>query len=218
MGAARLSHRGHAGNVRRGALCDGSTAILANLSPPAPAFLLELPAELLPVEHPAGADFIARVLVFRHEHRDHPAGAWAYVAPTKRALTLWRFGVDAAGLLPAALAESIANEAASFPMEITDIDARTATMLGRLIVNTCLAMTNSDVVKVRGNVFHVGRRTEADLRQAVSAYCRGDSRSPATGTWVSSHWKTQPYGPGNALRKWIFIEPYWRGSRRFWSS
>ena len=183
---------------------------LENLASPVPAFMIEIPGELLPVENPAGADFVARAFVFRHDHRLYPNGAWAYVAPTNRGLTLWRFGVDAAGLLPQALAESIANENASFPMEIAEMDRRTSTMLGRLIVNTCLAMTNSDVVKIRGNVFHVGQRIEADLRQAVSTYCRG-GRSPATGTWVSSHWKTQPYGPGNSLRKWIFVEPYWRG-------
>lgn len=30
-------------------------------------------------------------------------------------------------------------------------------------------------------------------------------------TLVSGHWKRQPYGEGRALRKWIFIEPFWRG-------
>lgn len=30
-------------------------------------------------------------------------------------------------------------------------------------------------------------------------------------TMVAGHWKRQPYGEGRALRKWIHIEPFWRG-------
>ena len=30
-------------------------------------------------------------------------------------------------------------------------------------------------------------------------------------TLVQGHWKQQPHGPGNALRKMMWIQPYWRG-------
>lgn len=40
----------------------------------------------------------------------------------------------------------------------------------------------------------------------------GTSRGPVTiRTLVAGHWKAQPYGPKRALRKTIWIEPFWRG-------
>jgi hypothetical protein len=30
--------------------------------------------------------------------------------------------------------------------------------------------------------------------------------------WVSGHWKFQPHGPKNSLRKLLHIQPYWKGS------
>jgi len=155
---------------------------------------------------------VTRVLVFRHEHRKHPEGAWAYVAWTKRSLTLWRFGVGAEGLLPAELESTpIVHEMASFPVGITDADRRTKMLIGRLIVNTCLAMTDPANVQRKGAVHRVGRRLDLDLREEVRAFGRGEARRSPEGGWVSSHWKMQPYGPGRTLRKWIFVEPYWRG-------
>lgn len=35
--------------------------------------------------------------------------------------------------------------------------------------------------------------------------------SPLVRTLVSGHWKRQVWGEGRALRKWIFISPFWRG-------
>lgn len=191
-------------------------SILPKVTSPFPAFVIDVPEELLPVDNSEGPDFVTRVVVFRHEHRLHPEGAWAYVAWTKRTLQLWRFGVSVADLLPPTLtapgASENAEHLASFPVEITDLDRRTKALLGRLIVNTCLAMTDPANVRTKGNVHRVGRRLELDLREEVRAYGLGlTRRSPEVGGWVSSHWKMQPYGPGSALRKWIFVEPYWRG-------
>ena len=197
------------------ALCATATHAeqLAKVSSPMSAFVIDVADGLLPVDNPSGPDFVTRILVFRHEHRLHDELAWAYMAWTKLTLTLWRFGVDAPSLLPADIvSRPEVIELASFPLAITDLDRRTSTMIGRLIVNTCLAMTDPANVKVKASVHHVGRRLEVDLREEVKAYCRGETRkSPEIGGWVSSHWKTQPYGPAKSLRKWIFVEPYWRG-------
>lgn len=57
------------------------------------------------------------------------------------------------------------------------------------------------------------------LKGEVRVDCRGWSRdyvasggkSPAVQCLVRGHWKRQSWGAGSRLRKWIHVEPYWRG-------
>jgi hypothetical protein len=58
----------------------------------------------------------------------------------------------------------------------------------------------------------VRREVKLDARGWVSDYVRSKGTSPSVQTLVRGHRKRQPYGPrGMSLRRWIHVEPYWRG-------
>lgn len=60
--------------------------------------------------------------------------------------------------------------------------------------------------------FQLTRPVKVDCREWVTTYLNGNKgTSPSVQTLVRGHHKMQPHGPGKALRKWIHIEPYWRG-------
>lgn len=56
------------------------------------------------------------------------------------------------------------------------------------------------------------RDVKVDCRQAVRDYVEGRrSSAPSVQCLVRGHWKRQAHGPARSLRKFIFVEPYWRG-------
>lgn len=59
--------------------------------------------------------------------------------------------------------------------------------------------------------FQLARNVKVDVREAVRSYCVGAGKSPTVQILVRGHSKRQACGPGLADRKWITIEPYWRG-------
>ncbi|MGW4295621.1 hypothetical protein ACWEH1_21575 [Micromonospora chersina] len=59
------------------------------------------------------------------------------------------------------------------------------------------------IVRIRAK----GSTTPTGIRSAP-----GDSgRSQTRRLWVSGHWRNQPYGPGRALRRPVYINPFLRG-------
>lgn len=108
---------------------------------------------------------------------------------------------------------------------------RVAILAARLVLGACIMMTDranvkEKTVKVAAEIAHhrrrfgqepnsqvyiIGRPVKVDFRLAVSAFVHGKSKSLSVQSLVAGHHKHQPHGPGNSLRKWIFIEPYWRG-------
>jgi len=112
-------------------------------------------------------------------------------------------------------------------------DSRTLVLLTRLVLNTCLAMSDPANVKQVGKhksammspkeggrtnpeplarTFRVGKPIELDVRPALADYLEGKRRSsPTIQSLVRGHWKFQAHGPNHSLRKAIHIEPYWRG-------
>lgn len=61
------------------------------------------------------------------------------------------------------------------------------------------------------NTFKLTRHVTVDVRQVVRDYIRGNGRSPTVQTLVRGHWKQQPCGAKLVDRKFIHVEPYWRG-------
>lgn len=59
--------------------------------------------------------------------------------------------------------------------------------------------------------FTLTRDVKVDCREAVRAFCRGGATLPTVQSLVRGHWKRQAHGPQASLRKFIFVEPYWRG-------
>ena len=59
--------------------------------------------------------------------------------------------------------------------------------------------------------FELKRDIKVDCRQWAKDFVSSGGKSPSVRSLTRGHQKRQPYGPRNALRKWIHIEPYWRG-------
>lgn len=61
-------------------------------------------------------------------------------------------------------------------------------------------------------IFKLTRSVRVDCRAFVcEASQRGEHLAKTVQSLVRGHWKNQPYGPGGSGRKFIHIEPYWRG-------
>jgi len=203
--------------------------VLACVRAPFRVFLIEVPNGLLTIDTEQGPSPV-RVILVHHEPRHEK---WAYAAWTASPACLWRFGVTTAQLLPPSLPEHDLTELSIFPMTVTERDERVAALIGRLIINTCLAMSDPARVRApapagprgrrrkadarrggevpRTMIFRVGKPLEKDFRPAVRDYLDGRKRNLSVQTLVAGHWKMQPHGPGFSLRRLIYVEPYWRG-------
>lgn len=213
--------------------------------PPFPAFMIELPDGLLSIENPSSgaAEPLRRILVSRISSSRLPDGwAWAYTAYTENGLTLYRFGVSGQELLPATIDEDVLPDGRKkirdpLDFEVSKTDERVMALVGKLIVNTCLAMSDPTQVREIGKsheawrkrqrasaagnvrdfpepvvrVFQVGKSVKHDFRDVVREYVTGARKSASVQVLVAGHYKMQPHGPRNSLRKLIWREPFWRG-------
>jgi hypothetical protein len=95
----------------------------------------------------------------------------------------------------------------------------------RLVVGTELEMTDPSRVKAPtsatrarvdsnapSGVHRLVREVKVDCRATIAGYISGQRRgSPTVQTLVRGHFKRVAHGAARADRKWIHIEPYWRG-------
>jgi hypothetical protein len=104
-----------------------------------------------------------------------------------------------------------------------DVLDRVRDSMARLVISSELAMSNREVVvgpstkkpKIGKSlndpgIHHIALAVKVDCRQAIKDYLSGERGKSPTVRWLArGHWKNQPYGPRNSLRKNIHIEPYW---------
>lgn len=104
-----------------------------------------------------------------------------------------------------------------------------ATLLMRLLVGVILEMdspSQRQLVREQGVerkskrrssdklsawTFELRRDVKVDCRTWVKDYIASGGTSPSVRSLTRGHQKRQRYGPKGALRKWIHVEPYWRG-------
>ncbi len=215
-----------------------SVEAVAAARPPFPAYLIEVPDNVLTISDPRkgeSSNDIRYILVAREELRSKKRGwTWSYSATTSDGLSIFRFGVTSAELLPPTISEI--EDGVSYGLyEMTAHDERAVVLIGRLVVNTALAMSdpanvtelpsrpskrgiNSPFTGRRGSgptarTYVLGKNItiKTDLRPEVRRYLGGERRSLSVQVLVAGHYKMQPHGPRNSLRKLIWREPYWRG-------
>jgi hypothetical protein len=58
--------------------------------------------------------------------------------------------------------------------------------------------------------YRVGRTVVARGQESAKGAFHGTGHKQSTKVLVSGHWRKQPYGPQSSLRKWIWVEPYWK--------
>jgi hypothetical protein len=204
-----------------------------DIQPPWKAFLVQIPTKALSIHDPQADCYreINFVLVYHSAKGENSTRkVWNYITIGEGTISLWKHGAEPHHLLSGKLQGEDWSKTA-FGVDVEDRDERLNLLIGRLILNICLAMSNKDNVKkvgkahkYKGNirtsdepltrVFQVGKPLKLDCREALTDYIEGKSRkgsAPSVQILVIGHWKMQAYGPKNSLRKHIHIEPYWRG-------
>lgn len=180
---------------------------------PWPTFFVEIPDGLLPA---LGATLAYVGLV--------PYGGKPTVCVfTKHHARATLFGLD-----------SLADLSDYMPFKSTERDEeaeRVMKLLGRLLLG-CMIELDSDEHKKRVSrgpnasatdslhrggkipsswVFQIKRDVKVDVRAFVRDYVEKGGKSLSVQCLVRGHRKRQPYGPKGSLRKWIHVEPYWKG-------
>lgn len=209
--------------------------------PPFDALVIDVPNDILFITDPKNGHkhSIQQILVSKHENSRIPNGwGWAYTAYTESGLSLYRYGVTASELLPPWIDDESTDRKIGPPAlisyEVTDHDKQTMSLIGRLIINTCLSISDPTKVKPIGKghdqwksrisvknsardpyphcrTFQVGTPVKHDFREHVRAFARGERSKLSVQSPISGHYKMQPHGPQHSLRKLIWLEPYWRG-------
>lgn len=208
----------------------GVNADPEDIRPPFKAFFIQVPSGLLSIDDTAaGKEREVTYIIVHHttgaEHR------WHFVAAAER-ISLWRHGCTTVDMIDPSdvRQDGIDWSSYSFGIGMDDRDQRTYLLIQRLILNTCLAMTTPgntrplgksaklsvqslrDAPEPLARVYQVGKPIKLDCRPAVESYLSGQRRGPVNvQCLVRGHWKRQAHGPKRSLRKWAWIEPYWRG-------
>jgi hypothetical protein len=212
------------------------------IKPPWKTFLIELPTNML---HTRGAvvlqpsevgqdEFLAYVMVSQHAVTKDGVpipDSWSFDAYTSEGTSLHRWRASPEELRSGELSHLDHMFPDAFSNELTSRDDRTLFLLSRLVVNTCLAMSNPENVRSVGRhpkndpvgpprgtkdpvcrVFRVGKPITLDCRPALEEYLSGAKRGPLTVQFlVRGHWRWQACGTRMTERRMTWIEPYWKG-------
>jgi hypothetical protein len=158
--------------------------------------------------------------------------SWHYVAFTEDGCILWSHGASLNRMIEGDInPEDNSWKNSIFQQHLDKEDDRMSVIMWRLVIGSCLAMSNPENVRKIGKshqkyesvikrgrkepivrIFKLGREIKIDCRTAVQDFIHGKiNKSPSVQILVRGHWKTQPHGPQSSLRKLIWREPYWRG-------
>jgi hypothetical protein len=201
-----------------------------DIRPPWHALYILVPSKLLYVRDPStGKNHEVTAVSAQHMVNDEGEKRWSYVIHSGP-ISLWRHGVLVHEMLEADVTSGVDWSTYSFNVDVDPEDERTYSLVQRLILNICLAMSHPDNVKPLGKssklapseirrhpeplvrTYQVGKPIKLDCRSAIHDFVTGKRRSgPVVQVLVRGHWKSQPHGPKRAYRKRIWIEPYWRG-------
>ena len=204
------------------------------------SFLLYVPGGLIPYPHGPGMlaeqSDVSHVLVTRHSDRwvllVCSGQSWALRMNGTTVQLL-------ASIRPPSAAQVDATGADAFVADAWGDRGwraaahRTAVLVVRYVVNACLMLASSPsrvqrvgkgcalepfsagnrrAVEPKTQLFRFGAPVGIDCREAVREYASGMRSSTPRVQWiVRGHWTHQPHGPGRALRRLQWIEPYWKG-------
>lgn len=119
--------------------------------------------------------------------------------------------------------------------EVSKEGVRLVWAVARIILGVCLTVTGDpNVVKhyaptpgrpkgasigsprfgtpPASGLWKITRPVKLDVRREIQDWIGGKlGKRVQVRTLVAGHWKRQPFGEGRKQRKWIQVEPYWRG-------
>lgn len=206
---------------------------LSELQTPFRSFRIDVPNHMLFITDAKGNELdVATIYAAKMPHLGRPEPTWAYVAYTEAQTALWCYHHDISYLLSGdIISPDLPPSMKAFELDMTDVDSRASGLIGRLFVNTCLAMLDPARIKKIGKshrtpatpgnnrecphptarVFEVSAPVRHNFKDAVATYLRKGGSSPSLQHVVAGHWKNQAHGPKMRDRKLIYVEPYWRG-------
>lgn len=203
--------------------------VLDEVRAPFSAWLIEVPPDLiLMTDNDGRQTHVARILTGWD-----PVMKWSFIAYSAGsppvALNRW-------GYTPSQLVDQdqpFGERGLLFPLNVSDLDERAVTIIGRLIIGVALEMAEGSHVasaprgpvppwkprrRKRGapnitpRTYVLKADIKVDVRPVLREFMLGKrGTAPAVQHVVKGHWKLQPYGPGNSQRKLIWVQPYWRG-------
>lgn len=196
--------------------------------PPWPSFAIMLPTELIPTPaefmatHPADP-FLTHVFV---ACSDESPRRWSWMAVAGKG-QIYRHFVTTAGLVEHTSVCTFTNATEVREQPVGGEVDRLLQLVGRLIAGICLRLSNQDTSRPVNKGGGPSKRLIAeppmpwtvqltgdvvvDCREAVRDYQRGGGKSPTVQCLVRGHWKRQVCGVAHAERRWVHVEPYWRG-------
>lgn len=207
-----------------------SLDVLPLLHAPFKAFRIMLPNDMFYARNVRGERVAIRCVCVQHYTQDDKE-RWAFSSE----------GVDGKNIVQACSWDSqtmikppsqLTKDESGEPLGddeifITDEDLRTTTLLSRLIIAVCLAMSDPTVSRPIGaqhersardsndkiaepavRIFQVGKPVSFDLREQVAGYLRGERGRLAVRSIVRGHFKPNL---GAKLGRIIWVEPYERG-------
>lgn len=188
-----------------------------DIRPPWPAFYLAVPPGLITILDRNGKpEPVEQMLVFAEKER------WSYVSPAETV----EFSRIAHTKVDMASERGASDPSAwsDFSIASEDHDDRAGLCLSRLLLNSCLAMSDPSAVRQIGKahstrsstpqakVFELSRPVRVDCRDSVRSFVTGTSSRLAQVQWlVRGHWRQQAYGKEHKLRRNQWIEPFWKG-------
>lgn len=201
----------------------------SGIKPPWPYFFLEVPNNLLKAWDTLSGSWVdvIGITVSHYWSSFRNRMEWAFSTLGSSGVSLYRFGTTADELVlhPSKMpAGGVLSD-----LELTEVDSRTQEMIGRLILNTCIAYDHSGTTLPPRKgisvpkpvdreppplaVFQIGKTLKVDCRESVRSYIMntGGGRAPTVISLVRGHWKNQRFGEKLSLLKRIWIEPYYRG-------
>jgi hypothetical protein len=207
------------------------------LAAPWPAFLVQFSGGLLEIQDDQGVHHPATKL-FVHRTVREGITYWSWALIATNGLNLWKASATTDQILAGhfdGYSEDLVSAGVGLPMGTHD--ERLNMLVARLIVGICMASQAGDFrpdppratrgksphkkgAKSRSmaegpqiRIYRAIRDIKINCRPAILDYLSGKSsdKTPTVQVLVVGHWKSQPCGPGQQLRKRIHVEPYWRG-------
>jgi hypothetical protein len=200
-----------------------SKEVIPLVASPWRAFMIALPEGMLQTEVAGKSWPVSHVLVATFSSRG--VTGWSYIAHSQVAI-LHKVSFAAEQFEDG---RDERAEVLACDMEMNDADDRAHAFLRRLIVGTCLAISDPRELKKIGRShsmtterlreskdplvrrFRFTDPVDVDCRPAISAFLNGERRAPSVQVLVAGHWKRQHHGPGRMATKVIHVNPYWRG-------
>ncbi len=225
---------------------------VGEIQAPWKTFMIEVPDGLLFLWDPDEQKQvrITRILVQRFYGvvstlpEDTPAEGlnwlWRWITFSETGQHIWRSGLPKDLLTPVTFREREIHRYydperdEAFVDQIAH-DERLYLLIGRLVLNVCLALCDPDNVRAVGSshvryshsssrdsrsgapeqrVYQLGKPIKVDCRLPLREYLEGHRATPGVLTaqfLVRGHWRSQPHGPKHQLRRQQWIQPYWKG-------